>query len=249
MTLKAVLNISKYLDLLQFLSWDSQCFGYKVGEITTSYTNFKQAIAQAIEEKYDLLYLRAKPEDTQMNVLAQNFQGVLADEKITFIKKISEENAYKSQATLYQSDVLDPQILALALQSGEFSRFSMDKNFQKGEYEKLYTAWIKKSLSKEIAKEIIVYERDNKTVGLLTIHQEEQKACIGLLAVEKAYQNQGIGKELLVKASEIAHLWNTSHLQVISQKMNSKAVIFYEKAGFQVEKIENIYHFWLSKFL
>ncbi|GAB4129254.1 MAG: hypothetical protein OHK0045_00250 [Raineya sp.] len=233
-----------FTELLKFLPWDSQCFGYKVGEIFPTHASFEQVVWQAYQEAYTLLYLRAKPEDIAMNDLAKCFGGTLVDEKITFIQKNPETISY-SKASLYQSDILDPQIVELALQSGEFSRFRVDKNFRNNEYEKLYTKWIHNSVRKEIAKEVIIYEQDGKIVGLLTLYQETKRACVGLLAVDKMYRGQGIAQELLHKASELAHLWHTSHLQIVTQKANKKAVCFYEKKGFAVEKIENMYHFWL----
>ncbi len=232
------------MNLLKYLSWDSQCFGYKIGEILASTDTLEKAIKQAYQENYRLLYYRANPNDEKLNLLAQNLRGVLVDEKVTFVQKIPQKFPY-SKAKLYLASILHPDLLQLALQSGAFSRFKLDKNFKNNEYEKLYTAWIENSVRKEIAKEIIIYQPENEIVGMLTLTTQAQLAYVGLLAVHQNYQKQGIGKELLWKAFETAQNWRASHLQIVMQRANQKACLFYEKMGFQIEKIENIYHFWL----
>lgn len=204
----------------------------------------EKAIEQAYQENYRLLYYRANPNNEKLNLLAQNLRGVLVDEKVTFAQKIPQEFPY-SKAKLYQASILHPDLLQLALQSGAFSRFKLDKNFKNNEYEKLYTAWIENSVRKEIAKEIIIYQPENEIVGMLTLAMQPSVACVGLLAVNPDHQNQGIGRELFWKAFEIAKAWQVIHLQIVMQKANEKACFFYEKMGFEIKKIENIYHFWL----
>lgn len=228
--------------MLQYLPWDSHCFGYKVGEIRPMHNDFEQVIQQARQEGFRLLYLKANPEDKLINTLAQSYGGVLVDEKVTFTRTLPD-HIPDSKAVLYQSNELHPELLHLAIQSGAFSRFRVDKNFRNNEYEKLYTAWISNSIRKEIAKEIIIYEKNNQIVGLLTIALQADK--VGLVAVEPAYQRQGIGRELFWKAFALAKCWNVSHLQLVVQKANTKACLFYQNIGFEIQKTENTYHFWL----
>ena len=38
---------------------------------------------------------------------------------------------------------------------------------------------------------------------------------------------------------------NINQIQVVTQKANIPACAFYNKMGFKIELIENIYHFWL----
>ena len=233
------------MSFLKYLSWDSLCFGYKVGEIIASVADLEEALEQAHQENYKLLYLRASPEDQPFNTLAKEFQGILVDEKITFSQAIPK-HIPSSQASLYQADTLNPQLLALALQSGEYSRFKIDQNFRNKEYEKLYTAWLENSVSREIAQEVIIYEKQKEIIALLTLAIKSHKAQVGLLSVDKKHQKQGIGKELLWKAFYLAKKNKATHLEIVMQKANTNACLFYEKVGFEIEKTENIYHFWLK---
>lgn len=227
------------------MSWDSHCFGYKVGEIIASAADLEQSLEQAYQENYKLLYLKTQPENQIINDLAQKLQGILVDEKITF-SQATPENVPDSKATLYQADTMHPQLLNLALQSGEYSRFRVDKNFKNKEYEKLYTAWIENSIRKEIAQEVIIYKKEIEIVGLLTLSICQPKARVGLLSVDRQHQQQGIGKNLIYKAFEIAKKAQATDLEIVMQKANTKACLFYERVGFEIEKIENIYHFWLK---
>jgi len=227
---------------LRILEWDSQCFGYKIGEITTS--NIKQALSEARQENFRLLYAKIYPQDALTNNLAQHYGGILIDEKITFLASVPTYLP-ESKAIWYPEHTLTPQLIGLALQSGAFSRFKRDENFCNREFEKLYTIWIEKSVKREIAEEIAIFTEKEDILGLLTLFSNENRACVGLMAVAEPYRGKEIGKNLIFKAFEFAKNKQKDFVQIVTQKANHQACAFYEKMGFKIEKIENIYHFWL----
>lgn len=227
---------------LKILEWDSQCFGYKIGEITTS--NIKQALSEARQENFRLLYAKISPQDIPTNRLALQNNGKLVDEKITFLASVPIILP-ESKAIWHISKQLTPQLIDLALQSGKFSRFRTDENFCNNEFEKLYTIWIEKSVKKEIAEEIAIYTEGSDILGLLTLFSNKNRACVGLMAVAELHRGKEIGKNLIFKAFEFAKNKQKDFVQIVTQKANHQACAFYEKMGFEIEKIENIYHFWL----
>jgi dTDP-4-amino-4,6-dideoxy-D-galactose acyltransferase len=229
---------------LSYLEWDSHCFGYQVGEMSASATYIATALQEARQQGYRLLYLRAAPQQA-LHLAALQAGAVWADEKITFLQK-TPQNPPPSEALVYEAPLPNAALRSLALQSGQFSRFRTDVHFQNNEFEKLYTAWIEKALKKELAEQVFVAKRAEKVIGLLTLGIKNQIADIGLFAVDAEARALGIGKQLLYKAFAESKAWGLPHIQVISQKANEQACKFYMKQGFAIEKIENIYHFWLD---
>ena len=229
---------------ISYLEWDSHCFGYQVGEMSASATDIAPTLQQARQQGYRLLYLRAAPRQA-LHLAALQAGAVWADEKITFVQKIPT-HVPQSQAFVCETIDASADLKTLALQSGQFSRFKTDAHFQNNEFEKLYTAWIENSLKKELAEHVLILTLEEETVGLLTLGIKNQRADIGILAVDEPYRRQGIGKALLYSAFQQSKQLQQSFVQVVTQKANAQACLFYQKQGFAIEKTENIYHFWLD---
>ncbi len=232
---------------LDFLVWDSNFFGYKIGFLEIFENDKKEEILAEIEqakkENYKLLYLKSIK---KLDFLPEN--AFLVDEKITFLQDIPsiETLGIKPNVIdIYESEIIDENLINLTLQSGEFSRFKIDKNFKNQEFERLYKIWIEKSVKKELAQKVIIQKINDKIVGLLTLNIRNNRANIDILAVDTDFRGQHIGKNLVEKSFLEASLLGQKEIQVITQKANENACAFYQKMGFSIEKIENIYHFWI----
>ncbi|RZK20313.1 MAG: GNAT family N-acetyltransferase, partial [Flavobacterium sp.] len=174
----------------------------------------------------------------------------LMDRKITYqIKDIASFLQSKDIQDTRQYFINDQksysEILDLTLQSGVYSRFSLDSNFKNDEYEKLYTEWINKSISKEVAVEVLVKNIDNTVVGFSTLTQKsDYLADIGLVAVDSKYRGRGIGKEVILNTILEAHNRGFKSIQVVTQLDNGPANTLYQSSGFSKESIKYIYHLW-----
>lgn len=231
---------------VEFLSWDSHFFGYKTGVLVLN-PNRTVSLHTIIEKNrdYKLLYIRCSPAHAQEEEI-RHLGGILTDEKITFIQNIpAPPYSYSQNVILYPDNEPTPEITALALASGIYSRFKADKNFKNNEFERLYEIWIKNSTNKTIARHVLTHQQDGKYTGLLTLGEKNSRADIGILAVDEQYRGLGIGKSLVQKAFELSVQMGHSQLQVVTQKANANACTFYKAMGFEVDNIENIYHLWL----
>ena len=74
---------------------------------------------------------------------------------------------------------------------------------------------------------------------------KDTRADIGLLAVDEEARGKSIGKLLMHAAFIKCRDLGYKEVQVVTQKANATACAFYEKLGFRIEKVENIYHFWI----
>ena len=148
-------------------------------------------------------------------------------------------------AEFYHSSMPESDFKELAVQSGVFSRFSVDPDFPGEKFIALYTLWIRKSIHKEIADEVLVIREGEKAAGMVTLDHKDGKGDIGLLSVSQECRGKKYG-EMLVRG---AQCWFMDHScrfgQVVTQGDNTAACALYQKCGYSVGKVEFFYHFWL----
>ncbi len=72
------------------------------------------------------------------------------------------------------------------------------------------------------------------------------QAEIGLLAVGAEYRGRGLGTALLQAVDEWAVGRGLSSVSVVTQLENEAACRLYERAGFRVDRIDQVCHFWLQ---
>jgi len=234
---------------IDHLSWDSDFFGIKVAKITLESCDnipLEETINRLKKEGYKLIYAFSNPNDGQSNRSVLNNKGILVDEKVTYYRKITKNKiAFPDNIEKYNSGIPDERLYGLCLKSGEYSRFKKDHNFASHLFVKLYYAWIENSVSRKIADEVLIYREQQDIVGFVTLKHHKYKSQIGLIAVDDKYQRRSIGMLLITACSAICNEEDTRWLEVITQRDNLGACRFYEKCGFILMKVENIYHIWI----
>ncbi len=237
--------------MIEYLNWDSDFFGYRIGKINISQLNNFSTISEVIEKvNYKLIYLVIDEEfhtlSLQKELEEANIR--LVDEKVTFQQEISSNytiNTSSDDIQLYLSELTTSKLIDLSLQSGVYSRFLVDENFVNDEYKKLYTAWVQNSVNGSIADKVIVAKREDQIIGLLTLSFKNIFSDIGILAVDSDYRGQRIGKKLIKRVIIETKKKSLAQIKVVTQQRNSKACNFYIKQNFRPEKLEYIYHIWL----
>ena len=80
---------------------------------------------------------------------------------------------------------------------------------------------------------------------MATLKITADKGVIGLIAVSPLSQGKGYGHILNDACCNELIMRNINTIEVATQKDNKSACRFYEKCGFSVQSVTNIYHFWL----
>lgn len=233
------------------LDWDSDFFGFRVARIMLTDAN-KDQLAETLDmlrqEKFRLAYWFL-PDSQQASLIAKANGGILADEKVTYLKELSTIEG-KSASPIYSAVPFtgaesDDALADLALQSGEYSRFRLDPLFPRDKFEKLYRCWITRSVNKDIAWEVLVVKERDVLLGLVTLGTKGDRGDIGLLAVSEQARGKGIGRTLVLDADRAFAYRGLAVAQVVTQRCNLGACKLYESCGYRIEKIEKIFHFWL----
>ena len=237
-----------HLNTIEKLEWDSGFFGYPVASINLDrdgHDRLDDIFKHIASEKFRLTYFFVPPAEEELNKRIAERGALLIDQKTEYTKKTEKYDQFASQIIEFQAVEINKNLTDLALQAGLYSRFRMDKNFMNCEFERLYIEWITKSIKKIIAFKTLIVEKDSEIIGITTLGKKHDYANIGLVAIDDKCRGQGIGCDLIHAADNIAFDMGFKEIKVVTQFQNKGGCRLYEKCGFRVEKITNVYHYWL----
>jgi dTDP-4-amino-4,6-dideoxy-D-galactose acyltransferase len=224
--------------MIDRLDWDSECFGYEVGRlIIDNPENFNPEELPALTKGYSLVYIFSKEEITT------RFKNFIAVDRKVLLKRETAHLAGDFINILSYRGSVTEQLLKLALQSGEFSRFKTDTSFRNNEFLKLYSVWIRNSVDRTIADDMFVFGEEDEIQGFISLANKGPVADIGLVAVDSAYRGLGIGTTLVRYAIDQAYSSGCSEIKVVTQFENKAAMSLYEKNGFTISDLTYIYHY------
>lgn len=226
------------------LIWDSEFFGLRIGRVkvlTKEDCEVLTSQMSKLNKDFDLLYIFSA------HGLYINVPGAtLVDEKVVYKTEEPLIGEFCPHIRLWDEAIgVTNKLRHLALESGCYSRFNLDKRFPKGSYERLYSRWIEQSVNHHIASEVFCYMKDEAPRGLITLNHKNDNGVIGLVAVHEDYINLGIGSEMMQHVFKYAGEYQIHRIVVATQLKNIPGCRFYEKNGFVVESITDVWHWWL----
>lgn len=220
------------------LIWDSSFFGYKIGKIDfNEKLNFEFVIETIRESKYNLVQIFSEKK------ILDSCGYKPIDIKLLFSKitPLNNKPLYKNIISVNKES--KQNLKNLAIQSGQFSRYKIDKKLNH-KFESMYTNWIEKSIKRELADEVFAFKNKNKIYGMVAVKKSLNSAGITLIAVNKENQNIGVGRKLVESVENWAFNKGLKSINVITQKSNLGACKFYKKNNFVLSDIRYIYHIW-----
>lgn len=233
--------------MLEYLDWDSQFLGFKVGRFVFQDTPQHWAALEtlALQKQYALIYCFVPSQ----NNLRERFEhkvpkALWVDGKTTFVKQLDKNHNLSTNPNVHSVLNFDKEMEDLAIQTGVYSRFKTDPKFEQHVYEDLYRLWIKNALNRSMALEVLAYEEQGKKMGFVTIGKKDTRADIGLIGVDALARGKGIAQSLIQQAELFSMAQNFDTLQVVTQQENIPACKLYEKSGFQIESCVHIFHLW-----
>lgn len=228
--------------MIRLLEWDSDFFKLKTGAIKVS--SLKELNYRELEE-FDFVYVYTEvPEEIVP------FGFFLADEKVTYSKKISKvpDAPDFSVISVLPTDELTDSLINLSYQAGEYSRFNRDKMLPASKFKELYKRWMINSVNRKLANEVFAVRDKDIYKGMITLGIKNRVPDIGLIAVDEQYRGMGIGRKLMQAAEYWAvHIEKLDVIQVVTQGFNAKACSFYESNGYSPVSKQFIFHWWAPK--
>jgi dTDP-4-amino-4,6-dideoxy-D-galactose acyltransferase len=235
------------------LHWDSDCFGFNVARIIPldiGDARLASILHELRANNYHMVYWDVPSEYRKVISMAQKHGGILVDEKVTYVKQISNAiHATQSHSYVIAPYLLtepEPTLISLALESGVYSRFKRDPSFPTELWEKLYTRWITRAVRKEIAWEVLVVKDAGDVLGVVTLGAKEKRGVVGLLGVAPKSRGKGIGTILISAGERCFAEHGYADVQIVTQRANKAACRLYESCEYQIETIDSIFHFRLQ---
>ncbi len=229
------------------LDWDSIFFDFNVGRINGSIKKEQdlQRIEVLIEEKNNkLCYYSTNKELPTFVFESKSLDFVLVDKKTTYSKIINSELEINKSISTVDNKISKEKLIELAIQSGVYSRFNVDKKIGKEKFEEMYSLWMINSINHKIAKEVFIITENKEIVGFVTLGEKNKRADIGIIAVDNIFRGKGIGKTLMTSAEKWFSNSGYSSIQVVTQGDNIPACKLYESCGYKKESVELFYHIW-----
>lgn len=225
------------------LEWDSKFFNQRIGmlEIKENYDQL-ELTEKLVSAKldFDLIYL--------FTPHALNVPGaLLVDKKITYERHIDFFDKNSVTDSIYFDESMHDikQLRDLAICSGVYSRFNVDKNFRPGQFEDLYIEWLHNSMKKSPSNKVFVVAQEKRIQGFVTLFQKNNGfAQIGLIAVGVEFRGRGVASDLLKHTLNYLALNDFKSLSVVTQQDNLPANSLYRKLNFIEKDIVNVYHYW-----
>ncbi len=241
------------LEQYRILDWDTSFFGFKVARIVPNdltTERLKLILGDLRKDGVRLAYwLSDRIVPTELGCNGKISGCRFVGERVTFtadLEATQDSGLQPRAAVRYYDPVMGyADIEGLAVQSGQYSRFANDPNVPKEKFIELYTTWVRRSVKKEIADEVLVIPHEGRITGMVTLATGDGNGVIGLVAVDRAFRGRGYGETLVRAAREWFVKSGCRHSQVVTQGQNIAACKLYAKCGYAASKVEYCYHFWL----
>ena len=234
----------------ELLQWDSQFFGFGVARIHAVPADDESlgvALASLKAEGIRLAYWQTDPEDAASNRAAAQHGGVLVNMRAELSAAVIVEGNDPDVEIIGTDAAEDDhaRLHELALQSGEQSRFRLDQRIPEQSWATLYRLWMDASLAGEQADAVLVRRRQGRISGMITVSATGTEGEIGLFGVAAEARGQGVGSALLDDAMHWFAAKGCAVARVATQGENAIARRVYERAGFRLERLVNVFHFWI----
>lgn len=224
--------------IVESLAWDTEFFCFPVGKvlIPSGSESYKLSSIIPLTGDYRVAYV-ISPFPLINDIQVFEDEKVILENTLFVVPDDISEHIDRADNKSYRD------LMPLALASGVFSRFLLDLHF-KPYYEALYKTWLERSLTREIADEVLVYQTDGCKCGFVTLKKVNKKIEIGLIAIDEHYRGQGIGSALMKAVYFYASMHGYKTVRVATQRRNMDALKFYHKNGFQEVENSFIYNLW-----
>lgn len=222
------------------LEWDSQFFGFPVGDVFLEEDFSESKVFNS--DYFSFIQFRSR---NWFEIISDTHSLSYTETKIIFNKILKESNSLEEGIIDFDdSPLTDNSLYDLAYESGKFSRYKLDKKISEDRFKKLYQIWIENSINKSFASKIFYIKEKENILGFVTVKIKDNEAQIGLIAVAPNAQGKGLGKKLLLKTENYCFENNVKTLQIPTQLENVSACKFYEKMGYQILEKIIIKHYW-----
>ena len=241
----------------EFLSWDTEFFGHRIGRINGNQLDDKSVesiFAWSENNGIDCLYFLANSDDPDTIRSAEEHNFQLVEIRLTMERSLHDWQP-DAHPTTSQNLLIRPgkpeDILALqeiAKNSYVDSRFYFDKCFSEEKWQAYYAAWVKKSFSGG-AELVLVAEKEHEIVGYITgkIGESPTEGIYELTGVKPEARRAGVGQKLFRSGLDWYKQNGVEYVWLATQGRNVATQRMIQRNGFITKSCQLYYHKWFRK--
>lgn len=233
-----------------FLEWDSNFFGCRIGRVHGEVLNRENATAidnWAQQEKIDCLYFLADENESESIQIAEDFNYRLQDIRLEFDYPLSKQFSIPALADGYEIRPALPSdtesLIPLTQNSFVVSRFYNDPHFRE-KAESFYEIWLRRSIEKSFADEVFIITKDSEASAFISCKLSQNSGSIGLVGVAEAARGKQLGNYLVLTALDYFRKAGMEQATVVTQGRNIAAQRLYQACGFRTAQMRLWYHKW-----
>ena len=181
-------------------------------------------------------YAKLSETDTELSRVLGAAGFYLVETLLTFMKKPSQDGVMDSR--LREARASDCQsVTRIAERSFRFSRFHADPNLNQDLANRIKAAWAGNFFQGQRGHRMLVAEEHGHLCGFILLVENPQATAVDLIAVDPAFQGQGLGTALLSAAERKGR-----RILAGTQKANFASCQMYQKCGYTTDKSESVFH-------
>ena len=232
---------------VKHLAWDSEFFGISVGRLDVEGARVDvpelQAVLRASGEA--VVYVGLESSSERNDQCLAGIGAVKYDVRTVYMRTLPPHAALPGPMADVEDycGPLTPELKALAIESGRYSRFRRDPRLNP-HFERLYEEWMKASLEKSFADKVFVSRTEGVVSGVLTARVSEGRGLVGLLSVAPPFHGQGVGSRMLTACEGWYAAEKAWQSVIATQKDNQLACDWYSRRGYDVQSSQHVYHWW-----
>jgi len=238
----------------EFLPWDTDFFGCRIGRVCGDMLNDELALAidrWATANSVRALYFLARSDDPQTTRKAELHGYNLSDVRMTFERTLHPDPIRvksASEATVRSVRPADVPTLQQMAQAGhDQTRFANDAHFSRARVQAFYATWIALECQGRAQRVLVAASDRDEPLGYISCHLgPEEGGEIGLVGVGQNYRGNGLGSILVRAALSWFADQNVPKVTVVTQGSNKSAQRLYQKCGFLTQDVQLWYHKWFS---
>lgn len=233
------------------LPWDSSLFGFSVAYVSADVIHagrLPRVVEALRSEEVRLAYVCVPWSDAGAAAALALVGGECVDRKVRYRKAVVAGLPTPPGVESVLGKPCTADLEELALVSGTLSRFRVDPRISPDVFERLYVAWIRRSMSGAIAEDVLVVRTGKAVAGMVTVAGADGGATgvIGLIAVRDGYRGKGYGTRLMLAAESWCAAHGMPAIEVATQQRNVAACGLYTACGYEVVRDEAVFHIWLE---
>ena len=217
---------------------------YKIIVDATNVENIKKStkIKKILKQKAVFAYAKVPTNSIAHIKFLENLGFSLVDTNVLFEKKIRVLNKKVSGRGIRFAQAKDEvDIINLASQSFEYSRFHLDDFFPKKLANTIKGDWVRNFFLGKRGDKMIVAQKGKSIAGFLLVLEEKKGIIIDLIAVDKGFRRQGIASKMISYLEKV--FYGSQRIIVGTQISNIASMKLYENFGFRVFESSYVFHY------